>query len=140
VSVAETASTVGERLTELPTLSPRLFRRLLRRPLAFGAIVFLAAVVIVAVVAPLVLPGVAHEQAGNLLDGRQGPSWRHLLGTDQLGRDLLDRLLVGTRVTMVGVAEGLATVLVIGLPLGLAAGYLGGWVDRAASRLIHLSL
>ena len=55
----------------------------------------------------IVLPEVADENAGDLLGVRQGPSWEHLLGTDTLGRDVLDRLLVGTRVTLIGVAEAL---------------------------------
>jgi peptide/nickel transport system permease protein len=86
-------------------------RRLLRRPLAVICLAYLAAVVGVAIVAPAVMPGVVHEQAGDLLNVRKGPSWHHLLGTDRLGRDVLDRLLVGTRVTMMGVAEALVVVL-----------------------------
>ena len=76
------------------------------------------------------LPDVAHENAGDLLSARQGPSGEHLLGTDSLGRDVLQRLLVGTRVTLIGVAEALVVTLVLGVPLGLVAGFFGGWIDR----------
>ncbi len=55
--------------------------------------------------------------AGNLFAANQLPSWSHLLGTDTLGRDVLSRLLVGDRVTLIGVAEALVVVLVLGVPL-----------------------
>jgi peptide/nickel transport system ATP-binding protein/peptide/nickel transport system permease protein len=88
-----------------------------------------------AIVAPIVLPDVAHEGAGDLLHVQEGPSREHLLGTDTLGRDVLNRILVGTRLTMVGVAEALLVALAIGVPLGLAAGYLGGRFDRTTGWL-----
>jgi peptide/nickel transport system permease protein len=118
--------------------SGRFIRQLLHKKLAVASIGFLAVVVGVAIVAPLALPGVAHESAGNLLATRQGPSWSHLLGTDSLGRDVLARLAVGTGITMLGVAEALATALVLGVPLGLAAGYFGGWLDRGIGGLVDL--
>ena len=114
-------------------------RRLLRRPIAVACLCYLALIVGVAVVAPFVLPGVSHEQAGDLLHIRQGPSWHHLLGTDSLGRDVLDRLLVGTRVTLIGVVEAVAVALALGVPLGLGAGYLGGRFDRAFGWLTNLT-
>jgi peptide/nickel transport system permease protein len=121
------------------TESPRFLSRLFRRRLALVCLSYLALVVAVAIVAPLALPGVAREQAGDLLSVRQVPSWHHLLGTDALGRDVLDRLLVGTRVTIVGVAEALVVVLVLGVPVGLAAGFFGGWLDRLIGWLADLA-
>jgi len=121
------------------TEAPRFLRRLLRKPIAVACLAYLAVVVGVAIVAPFVLPDVAGEQAGDLLAVRQGPSWNHLLGTDTLGRDVLDRLLVGSRVTMVGVAEALFVVLALGVPLGLAAGFFGGRVDRVVGWLADLA-
>jgi peptide/nickel transport system permease protein len=56
-----------------------------------------------------------------------------------LGRDVLERLLVGTQVSLIGVVEGLVVALALGVPLGLAAGYFGGWLDRAVSWLAELS-
>jgi peptide/nickel transport system permease protein len=113
--------------------------RLLHRPLAVASCGYLAALVVVAIFAPIVLPGVARQHAGNLFAVGQGPSLDHLLGTDSLGRDVLDRLLVGTRVTLVGVGEALVVTLLLGVPLGLAAGFLGGRVDRAVTWLVDLS-
>ncbi|HEX2314885.1 MAG TPA: dipeptide/oligopeptide/nickel ABC transporter permease/ATP-binding protein [Thermomonospora sp.] len=119
--------------------SPRFARRLLRRPLAVACLSYLALVVGVAVVAPLVLPDVAHQQAGDLLAANQGPSADHLLGTDTVGRDVLERLLVGTRVTVLGVLEAVVVMVLLGVSLGLAAGFHGGWIDRAVTWLADLA-
>ena len=119
--------------------APRFLRRLLQRKLAVACLSYLGVVIGIAIVAPIVMPSVAGEHAGDLLAVRQGPTWHHLLGTDTLGRDVLDRLLVGTRVTMIGVTEALVVVLALGVPLGLAAGFFGGWIDRAVTWLADLA-
>jgi len=115
------------------------FRRLLRRPVAVVCFAYLAALVGIAVVAPIAMPSVETQNAGDLFGANLLPGWSHLLGTDTLGRDVLARLLVGDRVTLVGVAEALITVLVLGVPLGLAAGYRGGWTDRVVTWLADLT-
>ncbi len=137
MSVATVGTVAVERSAQ--SASPRFARRFLRRKLAIVCIGFLAALVVVAIVAPIALPHVSSEQAGSLLDVRQGPSAHHLLGTDGLGRDVLDRLLVGTRVTLLGVAEAILVILAIGVPLGLLAGYVGGWLDRVVMWLADLT-
>jgi peptide/nickel transport system permease protein len=118
---------------------PTFLRRLLPRPLALACIVYLVAVIGVALLAPVLMPGVAHQYAGDLLSVRQGPSAQHLLGTDTLGRDVLDRLLVGARSTMIGVAEGVLVALALGIPLGLAAGFFGGRLDRFVNWVADLT-
>jgi peptide/nickel transport system permease protein len=60
----------------------------------------------------------------------QGPSSAHLLGTDELGRDTLSRLIFGTRIALEVAVPAIAAALLGGLILGLAAGYVGGWVDN----------
>jgi peptide/nickel transport system permease protein len=119
--------------------NPRFFRRLLRRPVAVACCAYLAILAGVAIIAPIAMPSVSSQNAGNLFGADQLPSWHHLLGTDTLGRDVLSRLLVGDRVTLIGVVEALAVVLILGVPLGLAAGYLGGWTDRVVSWLADLT-
>jgi peptide/nickel transport system permease protein len=119
--------------------NPHFVRRLLRRPLAIACCGYLAVLIGVAVIAPIVLPSVNSQNAGDLFAASQLPSWSHLLGTDTLGRDVLSRLLVGDRVTLIGVAEALVVVLALGVPLGLAAGYLGGWTDRVVTWLADLT-
>ena len=71
----------------------------------------------------------------DLLARLSGPSWAHPIGTDELGRDLLLRLLQGARVSLfVGLAAALVTTF-IGAVLGLAAGYFGGWLDAVLMRI-----
>ena len=58
------------------------------------------------------------------------PSWQHWCGTDRLGRDVCSRTLAGSGVALQVVAVALVSALVIGVPLGMVSGYLGGWLDR----------
>jgi peptide/nickel transport system permease protein len=58
------------------------------------------------------------------------PSWQHWCGTDRLGRDVCSRTLAGSGVALQVVAIALVSALVIGVPLGMVSGYLGGWIDR----------
>ncbi len=123
-----------------PNDVPRLWRRLVRRPAAVVCLVFLAMLVVVAIVAPIAMPWVAQQQAGDLNALHQGPSWAHPLGTDSLGRDILDRILVGTRVTLVAAVEALAVAFGLAIPLGILAGYLGGRIDRGVGWFVDLGL
>jgi peptide/nickel transport system permease protein len=118
---------------------PGLLRRLLKKAVAVVCLAYLGFFVAVAIIAPIALPSVAHQQAGDLFAARQGPSWGHVLGTDTVGRDVLDRLLVGTRPTLIAVIEALVVTLGVGVPIGLAAGYIGGRVDRAVGWWTDLS-
>ena len=93
--------------------------------------------VLVAVLAPLIAP---YDQATPVGDPWADPSWQHWLGLDNLGRDLLSRLIYGARLTI-----GLALIITalsftIGIISGFAAAVAGGWVDLALSRLVDLLL
>ena len=112
--------------------------RVLRRPVATGALLFLALLTVACVAAQLVAPYDPMEQ--DLANVLAGPGGDHLLGTDALGRDVLSRLLHGGRRSLLSVAEAVAVVLALGVPLGLAAGYAGGRTDRWLSRLAELLL
>src|SRR5215475_8913670 len=65
----------------------------------------------------------------------QGPSTRHLLGTDYLGRDVLSRLMAGTRLSVLTAFEAVGIGLLIGAPLGVATVFLGRWFDFSANRV-----
>lgn len=99
---------------------------------------FLALVVLLALIGPL-LVGDPDEQ--NLLQRLAPPGTAgHLLGTDQLGRDVLARLVVGSRVSvLVGITAALLSG-VIGSVIGIVAGYTGGWTDRVLMRLTDVQL
>ena len=115
-------------LSAVPALEPAvgvprrssMWRRYRRNKLAVGGLVFVVILVIAAVFAPWVSPYDETEQ--NLTDSLAPPSWHHWLGTDEYGRDLLSRLIVGSQVSlMVGVASVLL-VLLVGVSIGLLAG------------------
>jgi peptide/nickel transport system permease protein len=119
---------------------PRFWRRLIRRPVAVICLVYIAGLAVVAIVAPIAMPWVNHQQAGDVLHVHQGPTWSHPLGTDSLGRDELERLLVGTRVTLLAAVEAIVVAFGIAIPLGILAGYLGGRVDRAVGSFVDVNL
>lgn len=102
------------------------------------SLVFLLALGLLAVCAPLIAPyPVTAQDVDNSL---AGPSMAHLLGTDDLGRDVFSRMVHGGAATLYasGLAVGIAVLL--GLPVGLLAGYMGGWVDESISRFIDALL
>jgi ABC-type dipeptide/oligopeptide/nickel transport system permease subunit len=124
-------------LTEIP---PRVneFRRFYRVFLGRGLVAFGGVIIVLflltAAFAPWLAPYDPYEQHyDNLL---QGPSWQHWLGTDTLGRDTLSRVIIASRTTlMVGViALGIAAI--VGMILGLVAGYFGSWVYAIIMRIM----
>jgi peptide/nickel transport system permease protein len=127
------------------SLGAEALRRLRRNPVAITGAVIIGAFVIVAVLAPLLAPhGAAEafpELQENLRPGRiPGPQEGFPLGSDQLGRDFLSRMILAARQTLlVGV---LATLigLVIGLVIGTLAGAFGGWVDTLLMRVTDVLL
>ncbi len=73
----------------------------------------------------------------NLMQALQGPSAAHWLGTDDLGRDVLSRLIVGCRIAVIAAAEATSIALILGVPLGLFIGYRGGWWDWVVMRVVE---
>lgn len=69
-----------------------------------------------------------------------GPSWQHWLGTDDLGRDILSRMIAGGQATIAASLFAVFVALVLGLPVGIAAGYFGGWVDTILMRIVDTLL
>jgi peptide/nickel transport system permease protein len=112
-------------------------RRFARSRSGVVGAVGLLVLVVLAVFAPLVAPFDPTAQDGESL---LGPSGTHLLGTDQLGRDILSRLIYGARASLIAAVGAAAVGAGIGVPLGLLAGYLGRWVDAIAMRLVDLLL
>jgi peptide/nickel transport system permease protein len=93
-------------------------------------------VALAAIFAPLIAPAAPNQQ--NLADAFQAPSWSHLMGTDNLGRDLFSRVVYAARVDLqIGVIMTYVPLLT-GVVLGAIAGYLGGWVDTVIMRLVDV--
>jgi peptide/nickel transport system permease protein len=119
-----------------------LWRGLRRAPLVPTAI--LALIIGAAVFAPWLAP--ADPNAFQLTDKLIPPAWQeggstaHLLGTDQLGRDVLSRIIYGARIACVVVAITIVAAGLLGITLGLLAGYLGGWVDALVMRIVDIQL
>jgi peptide/nickel transport system permease protein len=113
-----------------------LWHRFLKHRLALGSLIVLVLLVLVALAAPLAEAALGLDATRvSLLARFQPPSAQHWLGTDELGRDLLLRLLYGGRVSLlVGLAAALFAA-VIGTALGLLAGYYGGTLDALLMRL-----
>ena len=112
------------------------WRRFLRRKWAVVAGIFILLELLMAVFAPLIAP--YNPYYSDYTATYQKPSSKHLMGTDDLGRDVLSRVIYGTRVSYaVGILSQVC-VVIIGLPIGAIAGLLGGWVDYLVMRLIDV--
>ncbi len=109
-----------------------------RNPLAAVSACVILAVIILAVLAPVIAPYGEAQQ--DLMNRLKGPSAAHLFGTDELGRDVFSRILYGSRVSLIiGIFPPLIS-LVIGIILGLTAGYFGGWIDYLIMRIADVML
>ncbi|MEW1952123.1 ABC transporter permease [Terrabacter sp. NPDC080008] len=116
----------------------RVLRRLRRNPLAVVSFTVLAIAVLVAVIAPWVAPYTPeHTDFSNTLAPPGTPG--HLLGTDDLGRDVLSRIMLGARASLEVALLAVLTALLIGVPLGLVAGYFRA-ADTIISRVTDLLL
>ena len=108
-----------------------LFRRFLRHPGGYIPLAIFVLIVLVGVFAPLLAP--MDPNFVDLAAAKAPPGPEHLLGGDSTGRDILSRLIYGTRTTLWGALITIVTALVIGVPSGVAAGYFGGTFDRVAT-------
>lgn len=116
----------------------KLHRMARQNKLAAFSAVLIALVLLLAVFAPLIAPYGEAEQ--DVLARLQPPSAAHWFGTDELGRDVLSRILYGSRLSLaIGILPSVIS-LVIGIVLGLLAGYFGGWADYVIMRLADVML
>jgi peptide/nickel transport system permease protein len=116
----------------------KVFRR---DPLAAIATLIILAVVVGAIFAPIIAP--YPEQGDGVPDISnkfQPPSREHLMGTDNLGRDVLSRILYGAKISITMGVLIVTIGLIIGLPLGAIAGYFGGWTDELIMRITDMFL
>ena len=113
------------------------FKRFLRRfrgqRLAMIALTFLVLMVLVAIFAPWIAP--KDPLALTLSRALEGPSGEYWLGTDEVGRDMLSRMVYGTRVSLLAAGQAVVLALMLGVVPGLLAGFFGGWIDMIISRI-----
>jgi len=116
----------------------RLLRRLYSDKLGFCSLCAVTAIMLVAVSAPIVAPADPYEI--KLEQRLQSPSREHLMGTDEMGRDILSRVIYGSRIS-IGVALAVTTGgVVLGVTLGSIAGFAGGLVDELIMRVTDIFL
>lgn len=107
-------------------------------PLAVIGLVIILALILLAILAPLIAPYSPYEQ--DLTYRLQPPTGDHLLGTDELGRDILSRILHGSRITLLIIFLVSIIVLPLGLVIGTASGYFGGLIDTVLMRITDIFL
>ena len=129
----------------LATLSPRarrrriLRRRFMRRPVAIVGLVVALVFVLAAIFAPLVAP---YSASTTDFNATLAPPFTHghLLGTDELGRDQLSRIIWGSRASIQAGVLSTTLAMVIAVPIGIVAGYYRGWIDPVIARLTDVLL
>ena len=140
---AEGAPRVGAAAT-LPALGPVVgtaapsrfrvsWRRLARRPPALVGVLVVLVFVVLALGAPWIAPGDPIQTSWSQI--RKAPTWAHPFGTDELGRDMLSRVVWGARVSMQAGVLSILFAIAVGVPAGLIAGYYRGAIDQVLMRL-----
>jgi peptide/nickel transport system permease protein len=126
--------------TDEPLESParRALRRLFKRKSAVVGLAVLTIFIVLAVLAPLISPYDAITTSWSLV--RKPPSALHWFGTDELGRDVLARVIYGARASLLAGLISVTIAMSIGVPLGLLAGYRGGFADALISRITDAML
>ena len=128
---SDTATAAGVGLPASP--ARRAGRRLLRRRGAILGLVVVLGFIVLALLAPWVA---SHDPVATDWGAlRKAPSSAHWFGTDDIGRDVLSRVIFGTRASLLAGVVSVSISLALGVPIGLLAGVLGGWVDALISRI-----
>jgi peptide/nickel transport system permease protein len=122
----------------LQSPSRRAVHRLLRRKAAVAGLVAIVTFILLAVFAPWVVPYDPIATSWTLV--RKPPSALHWFGTDDLGRDVLSRVIYGARASLLAGAISVTIALSVGVPLGLFAGYRGGFIDALIGRITDAML
>ena len=113
--------------------------RALHAPKGLIGLVLVAAFAAMAIASPFLIPAELTTRM-NMLARLRPPSIAHPFGTDQFGRELLWRVLLGAHASLVIAVSAVALSIVVGLPLGVASGYFRGWVDNLLMRLVDALL
>ena len=126
-----TATTNTGFVDEAPARAGPL-RRLAARPAAMVGLTVVVCFLLIALLAPWIAPYDAAATSWSAV--RKAPSAAHWMGTDELGRDVLSRVIFGARASLAAGVLSVAIAMALGVPLGLVAGYVGGWTDSLISR------
>jgi peptide/nickel transport system permease protein len=130
-ALTATAGATSAEGVETPTA--RAIRRFKRRKGALIALFVIAIFIAAAALAPLISPYNPDLQTWSAV--RKAPSALHWFGTDDVGRDVLARVIFGARASLLAGVISVAIALLVGVPVGLVSGYLGGFIDALFSRI-----
>ncbi|NLH45766.1 MAG: ABC transporter permease [Acholeplasmataceae bacterium] len=111
------------------------WRRFRRNKVAFGSLLLFAGIILIAILAPVIAPFNPNQTVG---DFAAAPTATHLLGTDDVGRDVLSRLIYGSRVSLIVGVGSVFIYAAIGIALGLLSGYFGGMADSVIMRITEV--
>jgi ABC-type dipeptide/oligopeptide/nickel transport system permease subunit len=129
-NTAMTAKKFHQRMKEFR----RIFKVMFSRPVVTLGVFIIVFVIMIAIFSPLIAPYNPNQQ--NLGISLQKPSKQHLLGTDELGRDQLSRIMYGARIALMVGVVAVSFASVAGMGMGLVAGYFGGWVGTIIMRFV----
>jgi peptide/nickel transport system permease protein len=137
VSTAAPATSIGSPVRQL-VVAARMARALTGGDtVGAAAVVFFAFVIAVALLAPVISP---YDPVHTTSDTLAPPSLHHLFGTDQFGRDMLSRVIWGARIILLAPVVGIGISTVVGVPLGLLAGYSTRWISSLIMRTMDVML
>jgi peptide/nickel transport system permease protein len=120
------------------TPAQRALRRLMRRRGAMAGLAIVGFFVLIALFAPWIAPYDPLETSWSAV--RKAPSLAYLFGTDEIGRDVLSRVIWGARASLLAGVVSVSISLALGVPIGMLAGYAGGWTDGVISRFTDAML
>ncbi|QIG98491.1 MULTISPECIES: ABC transporter permease [Bradyrhizobium] len=135
-TLVTSASLAASETLESP--ARRAWRRLVRRKGAVLGLAVIAVFILLAIFAPLIAPYDPVATSWSLV--RKPPSAQHWFGTDDLGRDVLVRVMFGARASLLAGVIAVSIALAVGVPLGLLAGYRGGFIDALIGRITDAML
>ncbi|CAN7283123.1 ABC transporter permease [Neorhizobium sp. LjRoot104] len=133
-AMTQTAAAPITRQTLPPPARFRFWAWLWADKRALISLAYLSVLVLAAIFAPVIAPYAPNKQ--NLMDLLAPPSGAHWLGTDDLGRDTLSRLIYGSYNALYAASLAVGIGVAIGVPLGVFIGFVGGWIDQVGSRII----
>lgn len=133
------AAVISQELALVETTpARRALRRLIRRRGAMAGLSIVVFFVLLALLAPYIAPHDPLETSWSAV--RKAPSLAYLFGTDEIGRDVLSRVIWGTRASLLAGVVSVSISLALGVPIGMLAGYAGGWTDGVLSRITDAML
>ena len=137
--MAEILTEPATALAAPPPTRQSLIRTLTRDRLALVGLILVVGLIVIAILAPWLAPYPDQGRGeANVVDANLPPSLTHPFGTDDLGRDMLSRILMGARPALLISISVVAAAAAIGVPLGAIAGYRGGWLDSVLMRVTEI--